>query len=148
MGARALPQRGCRKHAKRRTQKPLCSCRGLPDLKANQNFLDLQTSVADTEDKIQAARRFTTVMCATSTPLCLVSPQLYRRSLHFTAMEYSSLTKPMPQPASQLKFSFNGNTLHSPRRNIAKTWTLMFVFFVPRHRLGWAISCTLTAPAF
>jgi LemA protein len=29
-----------------------------PDLKANQNFLDLQHQLADTEDKIQAARRF------------------------------------------------------------------------------------------
>ena len=29
-----------------------------PDLKANQNFLDLQQQLADTEDKIQAARRF------------------------------------------------------------------------------------------
>src|SRR6185436_16939347 len=35
-----------------------------PDLKANQNFLQLQKELADTEDKIQAARRFynTTVM--------------------------------------------------------------------------------------
>ena len=29
-----------------------------PDLKANQNFLSLQRELADTEDKIQAARRF------------------------------------------------------------------------------------------
>ena len=29
-----------------------------PDLKANQNFLDLQTQLTDTENKIQAARRF------------------------------------------------------------------------------------------
>lgn len=29
-----------------------------PDLKANQNFLDLQNDLTDTEDKIQAARRF------------------------------------------------------------------------------------------
>jgi LemA protein len=29
-----------------------------PDLKANQNFLDLQNELTDTEDKIQAARRF------------------------------------------------------------------------------------------
>jgi len=29
-----------------------------PDLKANQNFLDLQAQLADTEDKIQASRRF------------------------------------------------------------------------------------------
>jgi LemA protein len=29
-----------------------------PDLKSNQNFLSLQTELADTENKIQAARRF------------------------------------------------------------------------------------------
>lgn len=29
-----------------------------PELKANQNFLELQRELADTEDKIQAARRF------------------------------------------------------------------------------------------
>jgi LemA protein len=29
-----------------------------PDLKANTNFLDLQTQLVDTEDKIQASRRF------------------------------------------------------------------------------------------
>ena len=29
-----------------------------PDLKANQNFLSLQDELTDTEDKIQAARRF------------------------------------------------------------------------------------------
>lgn len=35
-----------------------------PDLKANQNFLQLQAELTDTEDKIQASRRFynTTVM--------------------------------------------------------------------------------------
>jgi len=29
-----------------------------PDLKANQNFIELQRGIADTEDKIQASRRF------------------------------------------------------------------------------------------
>ncbi len=29
-----------------------------PDLKANQNFLQLQAELVDTEDKIQASRRF------------------------------------------------------------------------------------------
>lgn len=29
-----------------------------PELKANENFLDLQRNLADTEDKIQASRRF------------------------------------------------------------------------------------------
>jgi len=29
-----------------------------PDLKANQNFVELQREITDTEDKIQASRRF------------------------------------------------------------------------------------------
>jgi len=29
-----------------------------PDLKANQNFIELQQELVDTEDKIQASRRF------------------------------------------------------------------------------------------
>jgi len=33
-----------------------------PDLKANQNFLELQRELTDTEDKIQAARRFYNTM--------------------------------------------------------------------------------------
>jgi len=33
-----------------------------PELKANQNFLALQTELSDTEDKIQAARRFYNTM--------------------------------------------------------------------------------------
>ena len=40
-----------------------------PDLKANQNFLQLQKELGDTEDKIQAARRFynATVMALNTT---------------------------------------------------------------------------------
>ena len=33
-----------------------------PDLKASQNFSQLQDELTDTEDKIQAARRFTMPM--------------------------------------------------------------------------------------
>lgn len=36
----------------------LVSFENYPDLKANQNFLSLQTELVDTENKIQAARRF------------------------------------------------------------------------------------------
>ena len=35
-----------------------------PELKANQNFLQLQQELVDTEDKIQAARRFYNVAFA------------------------------------------------------------------------------------
>lgn len=44
--------------------KLLAIAEAYPDLKANQNFLQLQKELGDTEDKIQASRRFynTTVM--------------------------------------------------------------------------------------
>lgn len=38
--------------------KLLAVAEAYPDLKANQNFADLQRELADTENKIQAARRF------------------------------------------------------------------------------------------
>ena len=38
--------------------KLLAVAEAYPDLKANQNFLELQRELTDTEDKIQAARRF------------------------------------------------------------------------------------------
>lgn len=38
--------------------KLLAIAEAYPDLKANQNFAQLQTELADTENKIQAARRF------------------------------------------------------------------------------------------
>ena len=38
--------------------KLLAVAEAYPDLKANENFLKLQDDLADTEDKIQAARRF------------------------------------------------------------------------------------------
>ncbi len=38
--------------------KLLAVAEAYPDLKANQNFAQLQTELADTENKIQAARRF------------------------------------------------------------------------------------------
>jgi LemA protein len=45
--------------------KSLCTLKSLfalsesyPDLKSNQNFMQMQSDLTDTEDKIQAARRF------------------------------------------------------------------------------------------
>lgn len=38
--------------------KLLAVAEAYPDLKANENFLELQKEITDTEDKIQAARRF------------------------------------------------------------------------------------------
>jgi len=40
------------------TPKLLALKEDYPDLKANQNFLDLQNELSETEDKIEMARRF------------------------------------------------------------------------------------------
>jgi LemA protein len=65
-----------------------------PDLKANQNFLQLQQELGDTEDKIQAARRFynTTVM-ALNTAEQRFPSNLIASSFHFAPMDLFELTE-------------------------------------------------------
>lgn len=59
-GAMGTPEaRGKAENALSETLKSLFAVsENYPDLKANQNFLSLQSELADTENKIQAARRF------------------------------------------------------------------------------------------
>jgi LemA protein len=63
-----------------------------PDLKANQNFLQLQKELGDTEDKIQAARRFynTTVM-ALNTAIQSFPGNLISSSFGFKQMDLFEL---------------------------------------------------------
>jgi len=59
MGAGSMDDKLAKENALSGTLKSLFAvAEAYPDLKANQNFLDLQNEVTDTEDKIQAARRF------------------------------------------------------------------------------------------
>lgn len=59
MGAGTLPDKLKQENALSGALKSLFAvAENYPDLKANQNFLQLQTDLTDTEDKIQAARRF------------------------------------------------------------------------------------------
>ena len=63
-----------------------------PDLKANQNFLALQTQLADTEDKIQAARRFyNSNVRDLSTSMQSFPGNIIASSFHFSPMEYFQL---------------------------------------------------------
>ncbi|MDD2657901.1 MAG: LemA family protein [Candidatus Pacebacteria bacterium] len=63
-----------------------------PDLKANQNFLQLQKELGDTEDKIQASRRFynTTVMTL-NTALQSFPGNVIAGSFSFKAMDLFEL---------------------------------------------------------
>ena len=59
MGAQTPAQKEQAENALSGTLKSLFAVsENYPDLKANQNFLELQRELTDTEDKIQAARRF------------------------------------------------------------------------------------------
>lgn len=59
MGAQSAAAKAEAENALSQTLKSLFAvAENYPDLKANQNFLELQRELTDTEDKIQAARRF------------------------------------------------------------------------------------------
>ena len=59
MGATGLKDKGDAENALSGTLKSLFAvAENYPDLKASSNFLSLQNELTDTEDKIQAARRF------------------------------------------------------------------------------------------
>lgn len=60
-----------------------------PDLKANQNFLQLQDQLTDTEDKIQAARRFYNGMVRDFNTKVQVFPtNVFANMLGFTKMDF------------------------------------------------------------
>jgi len=59
MAAQSAPDKAQAENMLSQTLKSLFAvAEAYPDLKANQNFLELQRELTDTEDKIQAARRF------------------------------------------------------------------------------------------
>lgn len=59
MGAQGVEEKGKAENMLAGTLKSLFAvAENYPDLKANQNFLKLQDELSDTENKIQAARRF------------------------------------------------------------------------------------------
>jgi LemA protein len=77
-----------------------------PDLKANQNFLNLQNELTDTEDKIQAARRFYNGMVRDLNTKILVFPtNMFANMFGFTKMDFfgHDLTDAEKQPV-QVKF--------------------------------------------
>ena len=63
-----------------------------PDLKANQNFLELQKELSDTENKIQAARRFyNTNVRDLNTKVESFPSNIIAGAFHFSKMEFFQL---------------------------------------------------------
>ncbi len=69
-----------------------------PDLKANQNFLQLQKELGDTEDKIQAARRFYNgVVRDLNTATDVVPSNLIASWFHFAKLDYFDIDDKGPE---------------------------------------------------
>lgn len=78
-----------------------------PDLKANQNFLQLQKELADTEDKIQASRRFynQTVM-ALNTAIESFPGNVIAGSFKFVQMDLFELSEDQAAAREPVAVSF------------------------------------------
>lgn len=78
-----------------------------PELKANQNFLALQTELADTENKIQAARRFYNGNVRDLNTAIQVFPgNVIANLFKFSAMEFFELEADEQAAKEPVKVSF------------------------------------------
>jgi LemA protein len=76
-----------------------------PDLKANQNFLELQRELSDTENKIQASRRFyNSNVMNLNTQIEMFPANLFAASLGFSKREYFEAEE---GEKANVKVSFN-----------------------------------------
>ncbi|KKT47666.1 MAG: LemA-like protein [Parcubacteria group bacterium GW2011_GWC2_44_17] len=77
-----------------------------PELKANQNFAKLQDELTDTEDKIQAARRFYNGQVRDyTTAIQRVPTNIVANFFHFTAREFYDLDE-TPEAREDVKVKF------------------------------------------
>ena len=76
-----------------------------PDLKANQNFLELQNSLTQTEDRIAAGRRFYNANVRTfNTKVETFPPNIVARIFNFVKKEYFEAEDPTVRAAPEVRF--------------------------------------------
>ncbi len=76
-----------------------------PDLKANQNFLELQRELADTEDKIQAARRFcNSVVRDLNTKIQVFPANMVAKMFGFSEMNFFEAASSSEREPVKVKF--------------------------------------------
>jgi LemA protein len=105
MQATTLDEKGKAENALSSTLKSLFAvAENYPDLKASTNFLQLQSELSDTENKIQAARRFYNGNVRDfNTKLQIFPTNLFVRTLGFTAREFFQIEEE-EKAAPQVKF--------------------------------------------
>jgi LemA protein len=76
-----------------------------PDLKANTNFLELQRELSDTENKIQASRRFYNGnVRELNTGIEMFPNNIVAKAFNFSAMEYFELEEEAAKNPVEVKF--------------------------------------------
>lgn len=76
-----------------------------PELKANQNFLDLQQTLADTEDKVQASRRYYNGNVRDlNTGIQMFPGNMIANIFKFTVAEYFQLENDEAKKPVEVKF--------------------------------------------
>ena len=76
-----------------------------PELKANQNFLELQRELSDTENKIQSARRFYNSNVMTlNTAVDSFPGNVIAKNFGFAKSEYFELTEEAAKQPVEVKF--------------------------------------------
>lgn len=77
-----------------------------PDLKANQNFLDLQNDLSEIEDNIQMARRYyNAVVRDLNTRIETVPSNIIANMFNFTKKEYFELDSELEKTAPKIDFN-------------------------------------------
>ncbi len=106
MGAKDVKERGQAENALSQTLKSLFAVsENYPDLKASANFLELQRELRDTEDKIQASRRFYNGNVRDlNIKLESFPVNLIVSLLGFKKMDLFELAEPEKREAPQVKF--------------------------------------------
>ena len=81
-----------------------------PDLKANTNFLELQQELSDTENKIQAARRFYNGnVMSLNTKIETFPSNIIAGMFSFAKREFFELTDEAAKEPVSVQFLKNGN---------------------------------------
>jgi LemA protein len=108
MGAQSPTERGKSENMLTDALKSLFAvAEAYPDLKANQNFLELQRELSDTENKIQAARRFyNTMVLALNTALETFPSSIVGTMFNFSKREYFELGEGEAAAKEPVKVSF------------------------------------------
>lgn len=108
MDAGSLEERGAAENQLSQTLKSLFAvAEAYPDLKANQNFLELQRQLEDTENKLQAARRFYNgVVRDLNTALQSFPGNVIASNFHFEPRDFFELGADEEAARQPVKVSF------------------------------------------